>query len=191
MLKILNLSEKPKIVCSIDASTSSLAFAIFDELSLKSFGKINFSGASTYLKVADAAKKTLQFFKHFEIDSIIIEHTVFINSPKTAADLALVQGAILAAASLNGIKIGGSINPISWQSYIGNNKLTSAEKQSLMLAHPGKSKNWYSNKSREIRKERTIGFVNTYYDKNISDNDIADAVGIGHWAIHNWGKLTK
>jgi hypothetical protein len=26
------------------------------------------------------------------------------------------------------------------------------------------------------------------YDKNILDNDIADAVGIGHWSINNWNK---
>jgi hypothetical protein len=26
------------------------------------------------------------------------------------------------------------------------------------------------------------------YDRNIDDNDIADACGIGHWAIKNWDK---
>jgi len=191
MGKISSIDVKPRRVCSVDASTNSLAFAIFDGISLESSGKINFAGSSTYAKVSDAARKTVAFLKHFEIDSIVIEHTVFINSPKTAADLALVQGAILAAASLNGIRIGGSINPISWQSYIGNNRLTSAEKQNLMAEFPDKSKAWYSNKAREIRKERTIKFVNTYYDKKVLDNDVADAIGVGHWAISNWGKLTR
>lgn len=191
MAGLRNLNEKPETICSIDASTNSLAFAIFSGISLKAFGKINFSGANTYEKVGDAARKTLSFLKQFSIDAIVIEHTVFMNSPKTAADLALVQGALLGAASINGIKIAGSINPISWQSYIGNNKLTSAEKQKLMLEFPGKSKAWYQNKARDIRKLRTIEFVSTYYDREISDNDVADAVGIGHWAINNWGKLTK
>jgi Holliday junction resolvasome RuvABC endonuclease subunit len=191
MVKISAVNEKPKVVCSIDASTNSLAFAIFSDLSLISIGKINFQGTNTYAKVADAAKKTVSFFKEFEIDAIVIEHTVFMNSPKTQADLALVQGALLGAASINNIKIAGSINPITWQSYIGNNKLTSAEKQELMKQYPDKSKAWYTTRARDIRKIRTIDFVNTYYDKDISDNDVADAVGIGHWAIHNWGKLTK
>jgi hypothetical protein len=59
----------------------------------------------------------------------------------------------------------------------------------LRTSSPGKSDSWYKSKEREIRKEKTISFVNTYYDKNISDNDIADAVGIGHYAIRNWTKL--
>jgi hypothetical protein len=36
-----------------------------------------------------------------------------------------------------------------------------------------------------------MNFVNINYDVVIDDNDVADAIGIGHWAIHNWGKLTK
>lgn len=188
---ILNDKDKPKNVCSIDASTNSLAFAIFSDNALQQFGKINFQGINTYAKVKDAARKTLAFFKNFKIDAIVIEHTVFINSPKTAADLALVQGAMLGAAGIAGIKVAGSVNPISWQSFIGNPKLTPAEKKELEETYPNKSKNWYQNRSRDIRKIRTIQFVNTYYDKNIDDNDIADAIAIGHWAINNWGKLTK
>jgi Holliday junction resolvasome RuvABC endonuclease subunit len=190
-IKTILSSDKPKVVCSIDASTNSLAFAIFSDNSLQKFGKINFQGVNTYAKVKDAARKTLAFFKNFKIDAIVIEHTVFINSPKTAADLALVQGAMLGAAGIAGIKVSGSVNPISWQSFIGNPKLTVAEKKELETEYPGKSKNWYQNRARDIRKIRTIQFVNTYYDQEVSDNDVADAIGIGHWAIHNWGKLTK
>lgn len=191
MKTILSHSDKPRTICSVDASTNSIAFAIFSDNKLKAFGKLNFQGTNTYAKVRDAARKSLQFFKKFNIDSIVIEHTVFINSPKTAADLALVQGAMLGAAGIAGIKVSGSVNPISWQSYIGNPKLTVAEKKELAEQYPDKSKVWYQNRAREIRKLRTIHFVNTYYDNEISDNDVADAVGIGHWAINNWGKLTK
>jgi Holliday junction resolvasome RuvABC endonuclease subunit len=191
MKTILSHSDQPKRICSIDASTNSIAFAIFSDTKLKAFGKVNFQGTNTYAKVRDAARKSLQFFKKFNIDSIVIEHTVFINSPKTAADLALVQGAILGAAGIAGIKVAGSVNPISWQSYIGNLKLSVAEKKELAEQYPDKSKVWYQNRAREIRKLRTIHFVNTYYDNDVNDNDVADAIGIGHWAINNWGKLTK
>jgi Holliday junction resolvasome RuvABC endonuclease subunit len=191
MVKLSNFSNKPKNILAIDASTTSLAFAIFSDNKLLSCGKIKFEGNNAYQKLGDAALKTLPFLKQFEIDAIVIEHTVFINSPKTASDLALIQGALLGAAKLAGIRTAGSINPITWQSYIGNNKLTAKEKQDLMAEFPGKSKNWYQNKSREIRKQRTINFVNTYYDKNLADDDVADAVGIGHYAINNWGKIDK
>ena len=187
---ILN-SSKPKTICSIDASTNSLAFAIFSENTLQQFGKINFQGVSTYAKVKDAARKTLAFFKQFKIDAIVIEHTVFINSPKTAADLALVQGAMLGAAGIAGIRVAGSVNPISWQSFIGNGKVTKDAKVIIRKENPGKSESWYKNFERESRKQKTINFISINYDIVVEDNDVADAIGIGHWAIHNWGKLTK
>jgi Holliday junction resolvasome RuvABC endonuclease subunit len=190
MKTILN-SGKPKTICSIDASTNSLAFAIFSDDSLKQFGKLNFQGVNTYAKVKDAARKTLAFFKQFEIDAIVIEHTVFINSPKTAADLALVQGAMLGAAGIAGIKVAGAVNPISWQSFIGNGKITKDGKVLIRKDNPGKSESWYKNFERDLRKQKTISFVSINYDVIIEDNDVADAIGIGHWAIHNWGKLTK
>ena len=191
MIEVIRANEKPKNILAIDASTSSLAFAIFNDKTLVRYGKIKFDGLNAYQKLGDAARKTLPFLKQFDVDAIVIEHTIFINSPKTASDLALIQGALLGAAKLAGIRTAGSINPITWQSFLGNNKLTSKEKQDLMNEFPGKSKNWYQNKSREIRKQRTIKFVNTYYDKNIQDDDVADAVGIGHYAINNWGKIDK
>jgi Holliday junction resolvasome RuvABC endonuclease subunit len=187
---ILN-SSKPKTICSIDASTNSLAFAIFSENTLQQFGKINFQGVNTYAKVKDAARKTLAFFKQFKIDAIVIEHTVFINSPKTAADLALVQGAMLGAAGIAGIRVAGSVNPISWQSFIGNGKVTKDAKVVIRKENPGKSESWYKNFERESRKQKTINFISINYDIVVEDNDVADAIGIGHWAIHNWGKLTK
>ena len=190
MKTILN-SDKPKTICSIDASTNSLAFAIFSNDSLKQFGKLNFQGVNTYAKVKDAARKTLAFFKQFEIDAIVIEHTVFINSPKTAADLALVQGAMLGAAGIAGIKVAGAVNPISWQTFIGNGKITKDAKVLIRKDNPGRSDSWYKSFEREARKQKTISFVNVNYDVVIDDNDVADAIGIGHWAIHNWGKLTK
>jgi Holliday junction resolvasome RuvABC endonuclease subunit len=190
-IKTILASNKPNTICSIDASTNSLAFAIFSGNSLDKFGKINFQGVNTYAKIKDAARKTLALFKQFDIDSIVIEHTVFINSPKTAADLALVQGALLGAAGIAGIKVAGAVNPISWQSFIGNGKTTKDAKLLIRNEYPGKSDSWYKNFDRESRKQKTINFININYDVTVSDNDVADAIGIGHWAIHNWGKLTK
>lgn len=180
---------KPQKICSIDASTNSMAFAIFDGESLTHVGKINFTGKNAYEKVVDSAKKCLSFFKLFDIDAIVIEHTVFMNSPKTAADLALVQGGMLGAAGACGIDIAGSINPIAWQSFLGNKKLSNSEKFKIKTENPNKSASWYKNFEREFRKQRTINLVNIEYDKSISDNDIADAVGVGHYAIRNWEKL--
>jgi Holliday junction resolvasome RuvABC endonuclease subunit len=193
MVKISEInSQAPETIFAIDASTNNLAFAIFNNKELISTGKINFVGKNNYDKVSDACKKLNSFFKLYDIvDAIVIEHTVFMNSPKVAADLALVQGAILGAAGINNIRIAGSVSPITWQNYLGNKRLTPKEKQEIVLEFPGKSKAWYKAYERETRKQKTIKFINTYYDKSINDNDIADACGVGHWAIQNWEKLDK
>ena len=181
----------PKVICAIDASTNSLAFALFDtqEKTLGTIGKINFEGKDVYEKVIDAAIKIKAVFDYYGgFEAIIIEHTVFMNSPKTAADLALVQGAILGAAGQSGTKIIGKVSPITWQNFIGNKKLSKEEKFMVRATNPGKSESWYKAYERELRKQRTIKFININYDKNITDNDVADACGIGHWAMKNWGK---
>ena len=181
----------PKRICSIDASTNSLAFAIFDTFTetLINLGKINFEGKDTYEKVMDAGKKVKAFLDYSGgFEAIVIEHTVFMNSPKTAADLALVQGAILGAAGQSGTRIIGKVSPITWQNYIGNKKISKDEQLYIRSQNPGKSVSWYKSYERNFRKERTIKFINTIYDRNITDNDVADACGIGHWALKNWGK---
>ena len=182
------VKSNSKKFCAIDASTNSLAFAIFDNGKITACGKISFSGSNTYEKVMDAAKKTKMFFDNFDFDTIVIEHTVFMNSPKTAAQLAMVQGALLGAASLSGVKYIGSVSPITWQNYIGNKKLTKEEKLQVLKDNPKKSNSWLKNEERNIRKQRTINFVNINYDKQLTDDDVADACAIGHWAIHNWTK---
>lgn len=185
----MSKTGKPQRICAIDASTNSLAFAIFDGNELKEVGKINFEGKDIYEKVGNAARRTLAYFDAvIDAEAIVIEHTVFMNSPKTAADLALVQGALLGAAAMYGITIVGKVSPITWQNYLGNKKLTKEEQILLRSKNPGKSDSWYKSYERQFRKERTMKLIEINYDKIINDNDVADACGIGHWAINNWDK---
>jgi Holliday junction resolvasome RuvABC endonuclease subunit len=181
----------PKRICAIDASTNSLAFAMFDTFTKEiiSVGKITFEGKDTYEKVMDAGKKVKAFLEIYGgFEAIIIEHTVFMNSPKTAADLALVQGAILGAAGQTGTTVIGKVAPITWQNFIGNKKISKDEKLFIKSQNPGKSESWLKSHERELRKQRTIRYINTIYDRTITDNDVADACGIGHWALSNWDK---
>jgi Holliday junction resolvasome RuvABC endonuclease subunit len=181
----------PKRICAIDASTNSIAFAIFDTFTkdLVSVGKINFEGNNVYEKVMDSGKKVKAFLDIYGgFEAIVIEHTVFMNSPKTAADLALVQGSILGAAGQSGTKVIGRVAPITWQNFIGNKKISKDEKLYIKSQNPGKSDSWLKSYERELRKQRTIKFINIQYGRTISDNDVADACGIGHWALKNWDK---
>jgi hypothetical protein len=110
------------------------------------------------------------------------------NSPKTAADLALVQGALLGAFEVPVIR---SVAPITWQNYIGNKKPSKQELFDFKKANPGKSDSWIKAQIREQRKQKTIHFIEVQYDRIVTDNDVADAIGIGHYAINNWERLTK
>lgn len=190
MTMSLGISKPAKFI-AIDASTNSLAFALFEFGDIKTIGKINFEGHDAYHKALDASKKIQAFFKHpdfINTDTLVIEHAVFMNSPKTAVELALVQGAIIGAAGLAGISVIGKVAPITWQNYIGNKKLTKDEQLAIRAKNPGKSDSWYKNYERNFRKERTMKLIEINYDKVITDNDVADACGIGHWALNNWSK---
>jgi len=192
VVKLNSIVGKPTKILAIDASTNSLAFAMFDSKNLVSFGKIKYTGITTYDKVIDACKKTKAFLDIYgPVDAIVIEHTVFMNSPKTAADLALVQGGLLGAAGLSGVTQIKSVAPITWQNYIGNKKLTKEEKLAIRNQNPGKSESWFKTYERNLRKEKTINYINIQYDRMVSDNDVADAIGIGHYAINNWERLTS
>jgi hypothetical protein len=188
----MNSNGEPKTICAIDASTTSLAFALFNNKKLTTVGKIKFEGNTNYQKVMDACAKTKAFFEYSGgFEAIVIEHTVFMNSPKTAADLALVQGALLGAAGLTGTKQIGTVAPITWQNYLGNKRLTKEEQINIRAKNPNKSDSWYKSYERQIRKERTIKLIEINYDKSLDDNDVADACGIGHWAINNWNKAMR
>jgi hypothetical protein len=188
----MSKTKQSKII-AIDASTNSLAFAYFEFGKLETIGKIQFEGNNIYQKCMDATKKVKSLFAmpKFINSSLIIEHTVFMNSPKTAADLALVQGAIIGAAGLTGIAEIGRVSPITWQNYLGNKKLTKEEQLQVRNANPGKSLSWYKSYERDFRKRRTIKLLEIVYDKTIDDYDVADAAGIGHWAINNWEKAVQ
>jgi hypothetical protein len=151
----MNNNGEPKTICAIDASTTSLAFALFDNKKLTTVGKIKFEGSTNYKKVMDACAKTKAFFEYSGgFEAIVIEHTVFMNSPKTAADLALVQGALLGAAGLTGTKQIGTVAPITWQNYLGNKRLTKEEQLEIRAKNPGKSDSWYKSYERQDKKRK-------------------------------------
>jgi Holliday junction resolvasome RuvABC endonuclease subunit len=189
--KLLSNIPQPDTICAIDASTNSLAFSIFHKGELEKFGKIRFTGNNTYEKIGDAARKTKVLFETFKVDAIIIEQTIYANSPKTAANLAMSQGALLGAARIAGVKVVGSASPMAWQNFIGNGRLTTEEKLKISDGNPGKSRSWLKQQERNFRKSRTIKFVNINFDISVDDDDVADAIAIGYWAQKNWSKAFK
>lgn len=184
-----SLSE-PHDFISVDASTNSMAFAYFEGGVLMKYGKVKYFGSDIYEKIVDTAHKTRAFFQQFEhVDNIVIEQVIYLNSPKTAANLAMSHGALVASAAATGVNHIASVSPMEWQNWAGNKRLTAAEKEAIRTANKGKSESWYKSQERLYRKQRTMRFVNERFDLKIDDDDVADAIAIGAWALDNWGKV--
>lgn len=174
---------KASRVMGIDASTNSIAFTIFYNRAPVLWGKINITGSDIYQKIGDANAKIYALFKEFPVDYIAIESAVFVKSPKTAIDLAYVYGSIVGVLVSLGVEV-ITVPPTTWQFHIGNKLLTKVEKQKIMDEFPGKSKTWYSNKGRELRKQRTMDYFNKKWPMNLTDNDVGDSCGISYYAYH-------
>lgn len=181
----------PNSFCAIDASTNSLAFAFFKDGELEKYGKIRFLGSTIYDKLGDTVHKTMGLFGALPTENMIIEKTIFANSAQVAANLALSQGALIGGAKIGGVKYVYGVAPMSWQSYVGTRLLTTDEKQKIRQSNPDRSNSWYKSQEREQRKQKTISTVNSRFGIKLDDNDIADACGIGMFALGNWEKVVK
>lgn len=181
----------PTSFCAVDASTNSLAFAFFLNGELEKYGKIRFLGSTIYDKLGDTVYKTRGLFNVLPTENMIIEKTIFANSAQVAANLALSQGALIGGAKIGGVRNVYGVAPMSWQSYVGTRLLTTDEKQKIRQAHPNKSNSWYKSQEREQRKQKTISTVNSKFNIKLDDNDIADACGIGMFALDNWFKVVR
>jgi len=185
-----DLISKPDSFCAIDASTNSLAFAYFKDDQLIKYGKIKYFGNDIYEKIVDTAHKTRGFFLTFDnLNYIVIEQVIYLNSPKTAANLAMSHGALVSAAASAGVNNISSVSPMQWQNWAGNKRLTTEEKKSIKDKNPDRSASWYKSQERLFRKQRTINFVNEKFNIHIDDDDVADAVCIGAWTVDNWRKV--
>lgn len=173
---------------SIDASTKSAAFAFFKDSSLEKWGKIVFEGNDLYERCTDIGKKTRALFAHADLDLVLIEKTIFVNSPAVAQNLASTQGALISAlGATQKARILG-VGPTEWQNFIGNSTFKKPEKDALKKANPDKSDAWIKGKIRDARKQYTIDWVNNKYNLKLTDNDVCDAIGIGCWGIDKYGK---
>lgn len=181
----------PSSFCAVDASTNSLAFAFFLDGELEKYGKIRFLGSTIYDKLGDTVYKTRGLFDVLPTENMIIEKTIFANSAQVAANLALSQGALIGGAKIGGVRNVYGVAPMSWQSYVGTRLLTTDEKQKIRQANPNKSNSWYKSQEREQRKQKTISTVNSKFNIKLDDNDIADACGIGMFALDNWHKVVR
>lgn len=177
--------RNPSSFIAVDCATNNAGIAIMVDGKLKSHGKLFFEGDSRQEKAAIAAKVVRGFLKDHEVDAMVIESSYMGVNPVVAINLAMSQGAVIAAAALSGVKHVATVMPIHWQTAIGNPRLTREDKDAIVEVYPGKSASWYKAAGGKIRKARTMQIVNDRFGTDIDDNDVADAVGIAMYAYDN------
>jgi len=181
--------KKANRVCGIDASTNSLAWAIFEDGKPVDCGEVFFDGATVFERLKDAKAKTKDLVASgvLKADYIAIEAAVRVNSLQTYADLAYVYGVIIGELMAFNPEV-HKVYPIQWQTAIGNPNLKKDEKEQIKHDFPGKSDNWYKNKGREIRKQRTLDIAHSHFPSFGDSNNIGDAVGL---ALYIGQSLTR
>lgn len=186
-MALANLQKtKAKRVMGIDCSTHALAFTIFHNRRPIQWGKINFDGADVFERLEDAANKLRAVKDDFNVDYIAFEGAIMakVKNPDVTIKLAMVYGACIAELMRKNVKV-VTVQPLSWQSFIGNPNFKPAEKNALKAEFPGMSASWYSTKIRAIRKQRTMDIFNKKWpEMDLTDNDVGDSAGIAYYAYH-------
>jgi Holliday junction resolvasome RuvABC endonuclease subunit len=184
-IRSLVSSVKEQRVLSIDPSSHSLAWAVFDvnlnSIQLTASGKIDYKkdkDVSLKFKAIDSG--LTQLVKEFNPSHAVIEQSIYVQNFETSRIISYIIGyswGILSA----GRCIVSDVNPLMWKSGIGYKNLS--KKDSEMISNNGE-KGSLQVKLKNERKKRVRDIVRKYFkedDTNINDDDIIDAAGIGLW----------
>lgn len=167
---------------SIDCSTKTVAFAIWVDGTLDSYGEIEFKGDTAHERLADAARKMAALREVLHPEVIVIESAVSVRSTSVVIKLAYVYGAVLGGLVSHGTEI-YEVEPVTWQSYIGNPLFNRAQKAELKQQFPGKTAAWYRLHIRELRKQKTIELVDSKFGVSVTSDNVGDAIGVGWYAL--------
>lgn len=180
-------NELVDTVLGIDVSTNSFAFCLYGKNGPIRWGEIKFEGKDVFERLADGQKKVSAMSDILKSDLVVAEGAIYVQNKKTVILLAYSLGAVIAALHNSGSRI-EEVSPMTWQRFIGNNPLTKDEKAAVAADNPDRSKVWYTAKHREIRKQRTLDWVENNFSIKADNDNISDAVGIAHWAFEKYGK---
>lgn len=150
-------------ILSLDASTKSTGFAIFNETKLETYGCLTASSADLVKRISKIITELEQVLSQNTIDKIILEEVRPEQGPqnlKTHKALMYLQAAIvfLVHERFNTIEI-EYVYPNEWRKACGIKTGSGVRRETL--------------------KPKDIQFVKDNYNIIVND-DIADAIGIGH-----------
>lgn len=163
----------------VDHSTQTLAFCLFVDGVPEYWEEIPLLGSTVYARIGDLVNKLSARFDSEDINTLVIEKTVHVNSRDTVVKLAMIAGAIIGYFEARGVKA-YEVPALTWQAATAKPTLTRAEQAALKLANPGRAKSWYANEARKIRKQRIMDWVEAQFGMKVP-SDCADSICISFY----------
>lgn len=181
---------KPKDIriMGIDSSSKSVAFSVVDrkneEVHLVSHVKYDLSKMSTMAEKLDAINAFVpEVVQMFAPDKVVIEQTIYIQSPQTSRILSYIVGNIWGNCLRHCDDV-VDVPILSWKANLGYKKVTKKE-----IA--GWEYDFGKTEAKKIaaseRKERVARIIKARLIavENLQDDDIMDSIGIAIWGIDN------
>jgi len=176
-------------VLSIDPSSHSLAWVIFDVDRKENKIELVKSGKIDYKKIPDIVGKFRSIRSSVESicveykpDVLVIEQSIYVQNFESSRIISYIIGFTWGIADEYCDKI-TDVNPLIWKNGIGYKNVT--KKEIAELEKNGESGSAALKAKRE-RKKRVRDIVAPFFENDsdgLSDDDIIDAAGIGLWYI--------
>lgn len=180
-------SPSGRYLC-IDSSSKSLAYAVLDkknsnDIFLVSAGKLHFPSDMASRLIAINNGVDFLFSNYKNIDHVVIEQTIYIQSPQTSRILSYIVGHIWGKC-LEYCDDVRDVEVMKWKSHIGYKNVSKQEKIQW-------TNQFGETEAKKIaakeRKERTGKIIKQKIENidHITDHDVADSIAIGLWAVDN------
>lgn len=177
-----NIKRHPGPSCmGIDASTWSFAYCLIKEKRPVEWGIVKYKGKDRYQRIEDSERKIREFVKRIGyVDVVMQEQAVGSVNQKTGLFLAQAYGATMPDV----LRIAGKyemVNSNVWEAALKRKVLTPTQ---IKNQWPGETKAWYTEKGRQLRKQRTLDWVRDRWgiDLPYEHNDVSDAIAIASYA---------
>jgi hypothetical protein len=176
---------------SVDLNTKFLAYTLWNNGKIVKTGTIFATTTGDEGAASFASAIVKEFARHKNIDVLVYEAAFMGRNVMVLKALSKVTGSMLAGFYELGVRDFRAVPPITWQTHIGVGRTSPANMKVLRNTYKGKTASWIKNKDRENRKQLIIDFVNKHFKKQLTmeDNDIADSIGLGCYALDNWADL--
>lgn len=167
----------------IDASTWSFAYCLIKESRPVEWGIVKYKGKDRYKRILDSENKVSEFIKRIgRVDVIMQEQAVGSVNQKTGLFLAQAYGATMPDL----LRITDKYEMVQsnvWEAALNRKILTPTQ---IKAKWPGESKSWYTEKARQLRKQRTLDWVKDRWgiDLPYDANDVSDAIAIASFAAN-------